>query len=178
MSLDSLILDVQEEFPSFKMVNKSDSRLMKVLAFLYTVITFGRGKGFMSSTVTVIGNTMYMPGLWKMLSEATKVRILRHERVHFRQQKRYTRLGFILLYLFVPFPIGVAYFRMKFEREAYEETIRTVAAQNGLRYVQENQTFRETIIEQFVGPQYFWMWPFRASMARWYGSFVEELSNG
>ncbi|TXH41509.1 MAG: hypothetical protein E6Q97_37550 [Desulfurellales bacterium] len=45
--------------------------------------------------------------------------IIEHELVHVAQQKRVGWWLFLLLYVALPLPIGFAYFRVKFECEAY-----------------------------------------------------------
>jgi hypothetical protein len=35
--------------------------------------------------------------------------------------------------------------------------------------------FRERIVRQFTGPSYGWMWPFRASVERWYDRILATL---
>jgi len=99
---------------------------------------------------------------------------MRHEAVHMRQFRRWTRPGMALLYLLLPLPMGLAYFRMRFERAAYEETIRCGFELYGMAHVREH--LREHILEQFTGPSYGWMWPFRRSLERWYDVQIARLA--
>jgi hypothetical protein len=100
--------------------------------------------------------------------------ILCHERVHLRQFRRLTLLGMAVLYLLVPLPMGLAYFRARLEREAYEETLRAAAEVYGVDYVRTAE-FRGRILGQFLGPAYGWMWPFRGQLDRWYDGVLARL---
>ena len=91
-----------------------------------------------------------------------------------RQKKKYTSFGFSFLYLFFPLPIGLAYFRKKFEMEAYAESIRSLAFYHSVSLVKRAKV-REQFIGYFTTAQYFWMWPFRSSIERWYDGVVKDL---
>jgi hypothetical protein len=99
---------------------------------------------------------------------------MRHELVHLRQFRRYGLLGMALLYVLMPLPMGLAYFRARFEMEAYEETIRAAASVYGIAYVRA-PSFRDYLVRQFVGPSYGWMWPFRRAVEAWYERAVAAL---
>lgn len=174
MQFDDLVREVREEFPAFKVVKKYDSGFMRLIDFLLRVVTIGRMTTFMTDFITTIGWTMYVPTSWVRHTDASKCIVLLHERVHLRQQKKYTRPLFAILYLFVFLPMGLAWFRAKFEKEAYEVTIRERAKAYGISHV-TSPAGREGIIENFVGPSYGWMWPFRKSLERWYDSIVASL---
>ena len=70
-----------------------------------------------------------------------------HERVHLRQFARHGRLLMSILYVLLPLPMGLAYCRARFEREAYEETIRAAFEVYGLAHV-EDPSFRSHIVSQ------------------------------
>jgi hypothetical protein len=124
-------------------------------------------RAYLDGYHTAIGRRIYVTGDWEQTSRDHRYLVLLHERVHLRQFRRYTLIGMALLYLLVPLPLGLAYFRARFEREAYAETIRGSAALYGAAHVCEAR-FRDHILDQFTGPAYGWMWPFRRSLERWY----------
>src|SRR5206468_11958745 len=99
---------------------------------------------------------------------------LRHEAVHLRQFRRLSLPVMALLYVLVPLPVGLAYFRARFEKEAYAESIRAAAEVWGPAYAR-SLDYRNRVIEQFLGPSYGWMWPFRASIERWYDRVLESI---
>ena len=78
------------------------------------------------------------------------------------------------LYIFLPLPMGLAYGRARLEWEAYAETIRAAAEVYGKTYP-AGQQFRAHVVEQFLGPSYGWMWPFRRSVERWYDRELARL---
>lgn len=170
-SFDSLHTEIKLEFPTFKVVKKEDSRLMKAIALFLKIITFGQMDAFMTQFITTVGTTVYVTSKWGSMPETSRMAILRHERVHMRQARRHGRLLFSLLYLFVPLPTMFAYYRMKFEKEAYEESLRAYAEYYGLEQVR-NARFRDDIIKHFTSAEYFWMWPFKKNLENWYNDFV------
>ena len=102
---------------------------------------------------------------------------MRHEAVHLRQFRKFTFLGMAVLYLLLPLPAGLSYFRMRLEREAYEETLRAWYEAHGEGAVRE-KGLREHVIAQFTSASYGWMWPFPAALGRWYDRFVDRLASG
>ena len=92
---------------------------------------------------------------------------LRHEAVHLRQFRTWTLPVMAVLYVLLPLPLGLAYFRARFEQAAYAETIRAAAEVWG-PHVPRGADYRAHVVEQFVGPSYGWMWPFRRAVERWY----------
>ena len=168
--VESLML----EFPAFKLVEKKNSWFMKVIAFLLKVITFGRMNTFMTSFTTTIGYTIYTPSTWVSRSYISRAETLRHEGVHMRQLMRMGWLGFTFMYLLFVFPVGLALGRYLLESEAYEESLRAVADYYGVEAIRD-EDLKKGIVDHFVSAEYFWMWPFRKNVERWYDEFVSEL---
>src|SRR3972149_9289554 len=123
MKLAELEIAIRKEFPGFLIKKKTDSRMMRAIDLFLKIITFGQMKKFMSSFITTVGEVVYVPDNWDGKTEQNRMIVLRHERIHMRQAKRYTRPLFSFLYLFFPLPTVFAYFRMRLEREAYEESM-------------------------------------------------------
>lgn len=174
MKLEDLVSDIKSEFPDFKIVKKSGNSLMKVIDVFLKIVTFGSMNTFMNSFITTIGNTVYVPDDWDEFKESSSMGILRHERIHMRQAKRYTRVLFSFLYLFVPLPMFFAWFRAKFEMEAYEETMKAVAEYDGIERLADPK-FKEFIVQQFIGSSYAWMLPSRKTVERWYEKTAERI---
>lgn len=172
MNFDELREDIQKEFPDFRMLQKEDSRFMRLLDFLLKVITFWRMQDFMVSFTTTIGNTVYVPSTWGVRPPKSKMIILRHERVHMRQRAR-LGLWYSLSYLLLPAPAVWAYYRMRYEMEAYEESMRAVLEYYGLESFTPN--LRRNYIEHFTGPEYFWTWPWKSRIERWYDSTLARI---
>jgi len=169
-----LVAETEVEFPEFAIKLKAQSRLMKACDLGLKLITFWRMSRFMTDFFTTIGYTLYVPqARWDEMDAASKACLLRHERVHMRQLKKY---GFLynIMYLFLPVPIIWAYYRMKLEREAYAESIRAWYEYYGLSYVQHSKT-RRGVINHFTSAEYFWMWPWRRRHERWYDDLVASL---
>jgi|SRR6478735_6373946 len=173
--LDVVLIKLTQEFPKFKIVRKEDSALMKFIDVFLRVITFGKMTEFMHKFITTVSFVVYVPSDWTIFPPAQRAVILRHERVHMRQRVKYGAFLYTLLYLLAPLPVGLAYFRAKFEREAYEETLRAMCELyiTGAGIIQSS-SYRRSTIDHFMGAEYFWMWPFRKSTERWYDAAVKK----
>lgn len=174
-----LIEDIKREFPKFQIVRKRDSDLMIGINDAIQTMTFGENDDeFLTRFVTVIGNTLYVPDYWyddPDYIDADRIIVLKHELVHMRQRKRYTPFLYALLYLFLPLPIIFAYFRMKFEKAAYEETFRAKLEQYPDTHDLNTASYRERVVQYFVSSEYLWMWPFRASIEAWYDETIKRI---
>jgi hypothetical protein len=133
--------------------------LWKTLDFLFRIITFGKGAGLYDRMTTVVGPYVFFPAGTKVMQPDFRVyTTLRHEKIHIQQ---FAALGcgnlwlgtliFSLLYFLIPFPIGVSWFRYKYEREAYAETIK-VYREHGLH------ADIAAISRILCGPSYLWPW--------------------
>lgn len=172
MQIAELLANIKAEYPDFKLVEKSTSKLMKVIDVLLKVITFWRMTEFMTSFTTTLGYTVYTASGWSDLSERTKIAILRHERVHMRQKKEGGFL-FSVKYLLLPFPILWAYYRMKYEMEAYEESMKVLWEYRGIAGF--TREYREAMLRHFTSAEYFWMWPWKARLNKWYDGVLDQM---
>jgi hypothetical protein len=148
--------------------------LHRVIDVGLRVVTFGRMHTYLGSYQTTIGKTVYVTADWEQLDPDQRYVTLRHEAVHLRQFRKLTLPGMALLYLFVPLPMGLAWFRAYFEKEAYAESIRAAAEVWGPAHPR-NTAYREHVIRQFLGPSYGWMWPFRGRLERWYDGVLATV---
>lgn len=174
---EKILEEIQTEFPDFEIIQKEDSKLMKAIDIALKIITFGQMKAFMTGFITTMGNKVYVPSDWADYPLVSRTSILRHERIHMRQAKKYGRLLFSLLYLVVPFPVGIAYFRKKFEQEAYEESLRAAHEWRGAAALDSAELKKRTLAH-FTTAEYFWMWPWRASLNKWYDDAVARIKSG
>ncbi|RYZ02947.1 MAG: hypothetical protein EOO73_29965 [Myxococcales bacterium] len=167
--------DLRAEFPAFRIVPKRRDPFSRAIDLALRLVTFNGQRHYLTHYHTVIGDTLYVPDTWDALADLDRVILLRHERVHLRQRRRYGAALMAFLYL-VPFlPLGLAYGRARIEWEAYVETLRATAELCGLPAARDPQ-LRERIVRRFTGPDYGWMWPFRASVERWYDRALQELA--
>ena len=170
----ALLREIEEEFPGFRLIRKDHSASQRAIDLLLKVFTLGGQREYLTCYQTTIGKTVYVCCDWDRLPAAQRYITMRHERAHLRQFRRYTLPLMALLYIFVPFPVGLAWFRAKFEKEGYAETIRAAAEVHGLQHV-TRPAYRDYVISQFTGGAYGWMWPFRRGLERWYDSVVATL---
>lgn len=131
-------------------------------------------RNYLDSFQTTIRKTVYVTADWDRMPADERYVTLRHEAVHLRQFRKLTLPMMALLYVLVPFPVGLAYFRAHFEKQAYAESIRAVAEVWGPE-VARSDGYRNYVIGQFMGPSYGWMWPFRPGLERWYDQILATL---
>jgi hypothetical protein len=172
--LNVLLNSAIQEFPDFKIRPKSNSLFMKSISIFLKILTFGKNTQFMDNYYTTIGHTIYVPNNYNNSSELERVAVIRHELVHMRQARKYSQFIFSILYLFIIFPIGLAYFRAKFEKEAYEESMRARAEFYGMSALDDIK-YKQQLTGHFTSSDYLWMWPFPKSIEKWYGATVEKL---
>jgi len=104
---------------------------------------------------TTIGSTIYYPpdsGYPDRIFHDDVLATLSHELVHVRQWKKYGWL-LLLLYFLFPLPIGFAYFRWKFEREAYLTEIK--------------HGWSIDLCVDVIWDDYWWPWP-KSWMRNWF----------
>ena len=176
MVLTPLLLDLKKEFPKFSLINKSDSRLMKVIDVLLRIITFNQQKTFLTKYTTTLNTTVYLGGDWDKMSSVSIAMLRRHERVHMRQARRYGIFIFAIMYLLIPFPFLFAYCRMVFEKEAYRETIVASYQCRGRDFV-TSASFKNFIVKQFTTAAYGWMWIFKTHIEKWFDNTLNDIIN-
>lgn len=172
--LDELLAELHDEFPRFRIVAKRESRLQRVLHYGLVAVTLGRVRDYMDSYHNTVGSTVYVTDDWDDKDANDRYVLLCHEREHMRQFRRFTAPGMMALYWLLPLPFGLAYFRARFERAGYEQTIRASAEVYGLHYVKD-PSFRDYVVRQFIGAGYGWMWPFRRRIETWYDEVVADI---
>jgi hypothetical protein len=171
---DALVAALRAEFPRFRIVRKDQSALHRAIHYALLGVTLGRMRSYLDSFQTTIGRTVYVTPDWDDWDPDRRYVTLRHEAIHLRQFRRYTLPGMALLYVLLPLPMGLAWFRAYFEKQAYAESIRAAAEVWGPAHP-GTESFRRHIIEQFLGPSYGWMWPFRRSLERWYDGILATV---
>jgi hypothetical protein len=173
---DALVEALRAEIPGFRVIRKDQSRFHRAIHYALIGVTFGKMRSYLDSYQTTIGKTVYVTADWDATSADERYVTLRHEAIHLRQFRRYTLPGMAILYVLLPLPLGLAWFRARFEQEAYAESIRAAAEVWGIDYPRRTP-YREHIIEQFTGASYGWMWPFRASIERWYDRVLASVES-
>jgi hypothetical protein len=172
---DALVAALRAEFPRFRIVRKDRSRLHQAIHRGLIVLTLGRMRSYLDSFQTTIGATVYVTADWDDWDPDERYVTLRHEAIHLRQFRSFTLPGMAVLYLLLPLPMGLAWFRAYFEKQAYAESIRAAAEVWGADHPRR-AAYRAHILDQFVGPSYGWMWPFRAGLERWYDRILASLA--
>lgn len=174
-ALQRFVVEMQTEFPSFRIVKKERSSFAKAIDVALKLVTLGGQREFMTRYYTVIGDTLYVPEGFDDIDPIDVVVTLRHERVHLRQRRRYTFLGMAVIYLMLPLPLGLAYGRARIEWEAYTETLRAVKELKGEEALKSAE-LKERIVRQFTSAAYGWMWPFKSQVERWYDEAMEKIA--
>jgi hypothetical protein len=173
---EQLLADLAREFPAFRIVPKRGNRFSLLIDVALKLITLGAQRRYMTQYHTVIGYTLYVPPVWDVMSDVARVVLLRHERVHLRQRRRYGFVLFAVLYRVAILPLGLAYGRARLEWEAYQETLRATVELRGFAALADGQ-LKDEIVRRFVGGDYGWMWPFPARIRSWIDQWLRELQS-
>src|SRR4029453_1344180 len=136
--------EIAAEFPRFAVVAKPDSRMQRVIHRALVLVSFGQMRDYLDGYHTTIGQKVFVTPDWERMSRDRRWLVPRHERVHLRQFRRFTPVGMGLLYVLLPLPLGLAWFRARFEKAAYAESIRGAAELYGKAHVTERE-FRDNI---------------------------------
>lgn len=171
---DALVEALRAEFSGFRIVRKDRSPLHRAIHHALRALTLGRMSSYLDAYQTTIGRTVYVTADWDDQDADHRYVTLRHEAVHLRQFRRFTLPGMAVLYLLLPLPMGLAWFRAGFEKAAYAESIRAAAEVWGPAHPRRPE-FRRHVIGQFTGAAYGWMWPFRGALERWYDRVLASL---
>jgi hypothetical protein len=171
---DALVETLRAEFPGFRIVRKDRSPLHQAIHYALCALTLGQMTSYLEAFQTTIGRTVYVTPDWDDWDPDRRYVTLRHEAVHLRQFRSYSVPGMAVLYILLPLPMGLAWFRACFEKAAYAESIRAAAEVWGPAYP-HRAAYRRHIIAQFTGASYGWMWPFRGSLERWYDQVLATL---
>ena len=170
----ALLAEIRQEFPGFRIVPKEGNRLSRVIDLGLRVVTLGGQRAYLTRYHTVIGDTLFVPATWAGTADLDRVILLRHERVHLRQRRRYGFALMAFLYLVPLLPVGLAWGRARLEWEAYAETLRATAELLGIDAARSG-SLRAHIVARFTGPDYAWMWPFPRTVGRWIDQVVADL---
>lgn len=163
---DALIREIQQEFPRFLLRPKAESLFQRMIDVALKVLTLGAQHEYLTRYHTVLGYTLWLPAQWPDSPDDARYILLRHERVHLRQRRRYGMVGMALLYLLPFFPLGLAYGRARLEWEAYTETLRATAEVRG-REAAHDPVLHDYLVKQFTSGAYGWMWPFPSVIRGW-----------
>jgi hypothetical protein len=161
----ALSAQVLAEFPSWKMVNKADSWMMKAISPIMPAT-------FMTNFISTIRYTMYVPVDFASWPAVSQCALVRHEREHMRQSKKLTFPLYLFLYALVFLPIGLSYFRTLFEQAGYAEQM---AAWKEYGEPYSDAETKQWVCAEFTGSSYGWMWIFSASISRWFDGVVAKL---
>ena len=127
--------------------------MMSVIAGLLRAIGL---REFATRYWTTLGRTIYYPTA--VVDPRAHPQVIEHELVHVRQWARWGLLLW-LTYVLLPLPVGLAWFRWRWEREAYLPEVLSVPAHERARAIER--------ISEALWWGYAWPWP-RPWMRRWF----------
>jgi hypothetical protein len=157
-----------------RVVKKCEVWHQRAAARALWTLTFGGQRTYLTHYVTTLGHTIYVPDDFDAWHPDHACEVLRHELVHVAQFERWGWLVMVLLYGLLPLPAGLAWFRARFEWEAYRETLRAVAEIEGIEAAR-CPALHAQIRRRFTGPDYGWMWPFPRMIQRWIDEALAEI---
>lgn len=171
---EAFLARIQREFPSFRLRYKRDSRTQRWIGEFLRRVTFGGMTTYVSGYHTVMGGTLWVSEGWSTMSDLDRYVLLRHERVHLVQARRWGVVPMGIAYVLLPLPLGFAYARARIEWEAYLETLHALVEVRGLEAARAQKAWLRA---RFVGPDYGWMFPFAARFDRWFDDAIRALED-
>lgn len=162
--------------PEIVVTTKDTNRILwKILSTLLTILTAGKMTNLIAGFVTTLGNKIFFPPGWTPEKAPLGDYVtLQHEYVHYLQYKKLgfgnVWLGFVIfaiLYALLPVPTGYAWFRYKFEREAY---LTSYSVSKQLKIPQALEQYAEWL----SGPEYFWAWKDKQAILTWFLSKTKQ----
>lgn len=171
--LDQLLNEMATAHRPVRVVPKCACWHQRAAGLALRVVTFGGQRTYLTHYVTTLGHTIYVPDDFDAWPPGRAWEVLRHELVHVRQFERWGWLGMVVLYGILPLPMGLCWFRARFELEAYRETLRAIVELEGPEAAR-SPALRAQLVRRFTGPDYGWMWPFPRTVERWLDDAVAE----
>lgn len=143
---------------------KEDYKWCYVVNAIWNFLTFSSDDDFMRR-VTTLGSHIYMERGWDLHASDPAVTYitLRHELRHIHYFENYGAIFGTLLYLFFPLPVLFAYMRYRVERVAVVEEVTAIFSLGG-----DYRTRVEDYVSALAGRSYFYAWPFRSSVRKWF----------
>ena len=183
---DLLLAHIYKNIPGFQILEKENSRLMRLLSFLFFF-----NKKFMSNYTTTIYPKVYFPkSILGSGDPIQKITIMAHEYVHMSDRKRlgilfnilylspqifaplallaiwFSNLWLLCLLFLLPIPsIGRAYFEYK----AYKMSIFIYY------YFIGRIPDLEFFVNEFTTSNYYWMMPLKGVMRNNFNEFAKRL---
>ncbi|MCL2050362.1 MAG: hypothetical protein FWG91_01325 [Lachnospiraceae bacterium] len=150
----------------FQFIYKDQSWPMKIIGKLF--------KHFYEMVPTLIGQTIYLPTKWDLFSDSVKEIILLHEQAHMNQQKKYGWLTY-MVFTTLFFPMLFCPFRLYWEKEAWEETIRKKAVQCRSLLL-EDEGFQWFVSQKslFYTVRSGWMWNNKEEVHAWLCNTIQK----
>lgn len=179
--LDILLRQLRREFQKLVFTGK-DRWYWKLIHYFLLIVSFGGQKEFLTAYTTTIGMLIAFSG--KVASTIAEGKpggawedrlwaLLKHEREHLLDFKRFGVFLMFLIYVFVFFPVGLAWGRAWIERKGYIESLRAKFVCD--RAWAEHSSYRDWWIGRFTGSSYIWQWPFKKQVARWFDTELQTL---
>ena len=176
LKLANIMSAIEYEFPDFKIVEKQDSKLMRILG---KVLFFN--KDFMTRYITVIGNTVYVPSKqWVKDKPYAALEVFCHEWVHMKDNRDLGPM-FKILYLTPQIFAGCALFSLWSGNLLWllclifllpmpsaaraELEMRGYTVSMAVRWwVLEQEPDYEKISKYFTSSAYYWMYPMKEAV--------------
>ena len=155
--IDRLLAELKRDIPNLDVCFKTDSRLQQLIGRL--VAPFN--PHYLTKYTTVMGGKIWLPSRQFMQEKEVTwlYALIRHEAVHLRDMKKYPILFQVSYLLFLPMGLTM---RALWEWRAYKVSIQTEFELKG----DISDEYIEYVAEQFAGPAYLYMWPFRGHIRR------------
>jgi hypothetical protein len=140
--------------PHVKLIPKIESRWCRLVGWFSPT--------FVTRFWTTVGKKIYYPTYVQNPLDPAFAKTLAHEFVHIDQFGKRPDWWMLFLYLLVPVPMLLSYYRWKFERAAYLKAIQDAYAESGYY----GDAYLEAVVE-VLWTGYGWPWP-KPWMRKWF----------
>ena len=166
--LDRMLALARAHRPGLRLVDKAESRLMRVAAVLVRPFM----PTFMTQVTTVIGDTVFTPGPPEAIPRDRLARVLAHELVHQLDQAEWPVWFYVSYGLVLP---TFRTWRAHWERRAFAVDLMLVYLTGGEDLLQRGLPRIEAL---FAGPAYGWMWAGADAARSYLAPVVEAVRSG
>jgi hypothetical protein len=161
---------------------KKEGWFWNAIHYFLMGVTLGSQRSFLTGYYTTIGPWVGVPKGWEKRSPEGRAAVIMHECKHIEQCKWFgfgnVFVGlptFTILYLLLPLPMGLAYFRWRFERVAYTISINAKISMALDHQKNEEREYQiGKAVDQLSSGKYGWTWPFPKAVRRYFEEQIPE----
>jgi hypothetical protein len=112
--------------------------------------------------------SLKIPRDWNSWSELGKYEYLRRQEIFLWYRKKYSTVGFYILFC-------IRFFRARVMMNVFEASMRANIESRQTMLIVKSREFYEVLQQYFCSYRSFWVYPFRSKIKKWYEKTIEAL---